>query len=142
MAATALRCELHDGKKATSEHLSSAEGKFNWIETSELDHTAGLGKMAVNDPAERSFGAMTGQLQCFSRVGLTNAGGVSQVRVNGDFSRGFGGNVRDSKKTRTEGVFHTLSEEMRRSLLTVAMEDASAARVDDNVALAQQRAAK
>ena len=43
VAATALLCELRDGKKATSEHLSSAEGNFSWGEISELDHTAGLG---------------------------------------------------------------------------------------------------
>ena len=45
--------------------------------------------MAFNDPAEISFGTMTGQLQYYGKIGLTNAVGVSQVRVNGDLSRVF-----------------------------------------------------
>ena len=36
----------------------------------------GLFKMSVNDPAEIYFGAMTGQLQSYGKIGLTNSGGV------------------------------------------------------------------
>ena len=32
---------------------------------------------------------MTGQIQAYDKIGLTNAGGVSQVRVNGYSSCGF-----------------------------------------------------
>ena len=46
-----------------------------------------MGKRAVNDPAKSSFAGTTQQLQCFGRVGLTNAGGVDQVKRNGDFNR-------------------------------------------------------
>ena len=49
----------------------------------------GLFKMAVNDPAERYFGATTGKLQYYGKIGLTKTGGVSKVRVNIDLSRGF-----------------------------------------------------
>ena len=45
--------------------------------------------MAVNYPTERYFSSITGQLQYYGKIGLTNYGGVSQVRVNGDLSRGF-----------------------------------------------------
>ena len=87
IAAMALLAELRDGKKATADHLSSVSGKFSWAETSPDDHVAGLGKIATNDPAESSFGGTTRQLQCFGRIGLTNAGGVDQIRRNGNLSR-------------------------------------------------------
>ena len=72
-----------------TEHLSSAGGIFCWDDKSNADHVAGLLKMAFNDPAEIYFGAMTGQLQSYGKIGLANAGDVSQVRVNGDLLRGF-----------------------------------------------------
>ena len=45
--------------------------------------------MEVNVPAEISLGAMTGHIQYYGRIVLTNSEGVSQVRVNGDLLRGF-----------------------------------------------------
>ena len=78
--------------------------------------------MAVNDPAERSFGALTGQLQCFGRIGLTNAAGVSQVRTNGDLSRGF--EISSSKKvnkSNTNGFFHSLPDNLRKSIIIMAL---------------------
>eukprot|EP00957_Ditylum_brightwellii_P104063 7927996-Ditylum_brightwellii.AAC.1 len=65
------------------------ESKFSWNQMSQNDHDAGLGKMVVNDPAERSFSGLTRQIQCFGWISLAKAGGVSQVRKNGDMSRGF-----------------------------------------------------
>ena len=85
-AATILK-ELRDPKKATSDHLSRASGKFSWGSTSADEHQYGLGKIAVNDPAESLFGATTRQLQCYGRVSLGNAGGVSQVQINEDMKR-------------------------------------------------------
>ena len=62
IAATVLLKEIRDPKKATSDHLSIIGGKFSWEMTSKETHTDGLGKIAVNDPAESSFGATTRQL--------------------------------------------------------------------------------
>ena len=76
IAAAALLCELQDDKKAMLEHLLSVGGKFCWDTTSMEYHKDGLGKLAVNDPTESSFGGTTRQLQCYGRIGLTNAGGV------------------------------------------------------------------
>ena len=74
IAAAALLCELQDERKATSEHLSSASGKFCWQNSDISYHKNGLGKLAVNDPSESSFGGTTRQLQCFGRIWITNAG--------------------------------------------------------------------
>jgi len=87
IVATSLLSELRNDKKVTAEHLSSASGKFSWNKTSEKQHRYGMGKRAVNDPAKSTFVGTTQQLQCFGRVGLTNAGGVDQVKRNGDFNR-------------------------------------------------------
>ena len=76
-------------KKATVEHLSSAGGRLCSYNTSDADHEAGLFKMSVNDPAERSFVSMSGQLQSYGKIRLTNTGGVNQVRLNSNVSRGF-----------------------------------------------------
>ena len=85
----ALVAEIGDGNKSTVEHLSSNGGGLCWDNTSNADHAASLFKMAVNDPSERYFDAMIGQLQYYGKIILTNSGGVSQVRVNGDLSRVF-----------------------------------------------------
>ena len=50
---------------------------------------AGIFKMTVNDPTEGFFGVISGQFQSYGKIVLTNDVGVSQVRVNGDLSRGF-----------------------------------------------------
>ena len=89
IAASAMLQELRDETKATSDYLSSIQCKSSWGKTSMQSDKAGLRNIAVNDPAESSFGGATRQLQHFGRVGLTNAGGVDQVKRNGDMSNGF-----------------------------------------------------
>ena len=59
IAAAVLLKELRDPKKATSDYLTRTEEKFSWGETSQNIHKDGLGMIAVNDPAESSFGATT-----------------------------------------------------------------------------------
>ena len=100
-------------------------------------------KMAVNDPAERSFGALTGQLQCFGHIGLTNSAGVSQVRTNGDLSRGFETSISKKKnKSNTNGFFHTLTNDLRKSLIIMALEYSPETRKRYQGLLDNYRAAK
>ena len=79
--------ELRDPKKATSDYLSSAEGKFSWGGTTEEEHQACMGKMATNDPAESPFATLTQQLQSFGRVLGIHASAIGQARINGNFHR-------------------------------------------------------
>ena len=51
--------DLCDPTKATSDYLSSAEGKFSWGETTEEEHMACIGKMATNDLAESPIKSRT-----------------------------------------------------------------------------------
>ena len=102
--------------------------------------------MAVNDPSEISFGGTTQQIQTFGRIGLTNAGGVDQVKRNGDFYRALG-KIKSrqggkDKNERSIGIFHTLSEEMKMTLLLMAREDSEETRVYDQTAITQQRKEK
>ena len=89
LCATSILNELRNSTKATAEYLSSMGGKFSCGDISNIIHLGGLGAMAVNDPAESSFGGTTRQIQNFGRIGLTNAGGVDQVTRNGEFSWGY-----------------------------------------------------
>lgn len=136
--AKAILTELRDPNKATSNYLTSASGKFSWGYTSAADKVSGLGKCATNDDAERPFGGLTSELQRFGRIGLTNAGGITQARVNGDFYRS------KSKKGDdvVEGLFHQLPTEMKQSLFATAMEDAPVTIKADSEALARQRDSK
>ena len=141
--ADALLVELRDTRKATSKYLSSSKSKCCWGNTSPEDRVAGLNKMAVNDPAERSFGALTGQLQIYGRISLPYAAGVSQVRTNGDLSRGFETTSSNKRKaTKKDGFFHTLPEELRNSLIIMALEYSPETKKVDQILLSKQRAAK
>ena len=57
--------ELHDPRKATSNYLTSVEGKFSWGQTTDKENNAFLGKMATNDPSESPFAFLKHQLQSF-----------------------------------------------------------------------------
>ena len=80
---------MRDESKATVEYLSRLGRRFSWGSTNMDEHQAGLRKLAVNDPVESSFGGTKHQIQYFARIGLTNAGGVDQVKRNGELSHGF-----------------------------------------------------
>jgi hypothetical protein len=97
-AASAILCELRDEKKATATHLNSVNGKNCWDNVSKIHKVYGVGKMAVNDPAESSFGGVTAQLRSFGRINLTSAGGVHQCKRDGLFYRGFCETNMDMKK--------------------------------------------
>ena len=97
--------------------------------------------MAVNYPSERSFGEITGQLQSCGKKGLTNAVGVSQVRVNSYLLRGFDTGFKKNNKW-VEGIFHKLSEDMRVSLVNIYIEDVPEARADDQLDLSKQQTVK
>ena len=144
VAAAALLEELRDESKATAEHLSSNAGRFCWELTTDEDHEQGLGKYAVNDPAESSFGGLTQQLQCFGRIALASAGGVAQARWNGDLKRQRTARTAKGKASTSakDGIFHRLPVKMQASLLTMCMAALAETRVADQAALKAQREAK
>ena len=63
-----LLTELMYPKKATSDYLSSGEGKLSWGYTTEEEHQACICMMASNDPSESPFATLTIQIQSFGRV--------------------------------------------------------------------------
>ena len=143
IVAQAILDGLQDTRKATSKYLSSSQSAFCWGNTSYEDHISGLHKMAVNDPAERSFGALTGQLQCFGRIGITHAAGFSQVRTHGDMSRGFETSSSNKKnKSNTVGFLYTLPDDLRNSLIMMALEYSPEIRKRDQELLDNQRDVK
>ena len=99
-----------------AENISSAGGRLCLDDTSNSDHAAGLLKIKFNDPTERSFGPMTAQLKYYGKIVLNSAGGVSQVKVNGNFLSGFDTGCPKKKNKGVERIFYKLLEEMRVSL--------------------------
>ena len=87
-AVTSLLSELRDKHKSTVEYLSSADGRFSFLNTSDEDYRATLGKIGNNDNTEHPFGAFTWSLQKHGTIRLYHAGGMAQAHVNGDFDRG------------------------------------------------------
>ena len=127
--------ELRDPKKATSDYLSSREGKFSWGQTSHDEHVACIGKMATNDPAESPFASLTRQLQTFGRVLGIHASAVGHARVNKDFGR-------DYKDDSNNGNYWKLTSNQRESLLRYALSTSPHLRKSEKTALDKQRAAK
>ena len=101
--ASCLLTELQDPKKATSDYLSSGEGKFSWGYTTQEEHQACIGMMASNDPSDIPFAQLTRQFQSFGHVLVINAAAVGHARQNGDF-RCISGDYEGV------GAFHKLSD--------------------------------
>ena len=80
----------------------------------------------MNDPTERGFGEMTGQLQYFGQIGIIRAEYVQQVHINGYLSHGF--YVNPKKKSGQMVIFHKLSNKMWLYLIKVAPEYSQAIR--------------
>ena len=59
---------------------------------------------------------MTGQIQYYGKIGLTNDGGVNKIIVNGDLLRGFDNGCKNKNTKRVEGILHEISDEMGVSL--------------------------
>ena len=129
--ASCLLIELRDPKKITSSYLSSSDGEFSWGQTSDDDHVAGIGMMATNDPAESPFAALTQQIQSYGRIMGSHASAVGHARLHGDFDRG-----------KINGLYHQLPENMRSSLLELALRMSTEMRRSERKALEKQREEK
>ena len=87
--------------------------------------------MAVNDPAENTFGGLTAQLQQFGRIDLSNAGGMIQIKRNGDLNQSL-----DINKKILVILAHFIScQKMRESLITVSLTDTKSTVKFDNESL-------
>ena len=61
----------------------------SWVNTTqeEHEHTKAKGAMATNDLAEHGFALCTQQVQMFNKIGIGNAAGAAQAKMNKDFDR-------------------------------------------------------
>ena len=160
LATSEIVAEIRDPKKATSRHLTSAEGTLSWGKISDEEHEALKGKMAVNDPAESTFGATTREISTFGRIGFGEASGVATARRNKDFMRNtstekrsgkaktvggeaVGGKAVGGKAVGGEmGIFHAVTPEMREALITMAAGCVVAEAAVDRSDIEAQRAAR
>ena len=82
VAAKAYLDELHDKNKASYKYLSSSHCSFSYTHCPDEIKEEMKGKMATNDLAESSFGAVTNQMQTFARIDIAGAPAVSDLRRN------------------------------------------------------------
>ena len=73
-------------------------------------------KMAANDPTERYFVTMACEIQYYGKIVLITAVGVSEVRLNGNLSRGFDTSCKNKNTKRVQLIFYKISEKIRVSL--------------------------
>ena len=128
MAKIAADCwisEFEDVKKATSDYVSKANGKYSWENTPEEVHQKILGTFATNDIAEQPFGRFSWQLDSYNRITFGNAAVSAQARMNGDFDRKeLGYDV--------DGAFIRSTDHEQQSLIVTAMKCAKEERMKES----------
>ena len=106
-----------------------------------------LGQWASNDLAESSFAGVIVQVQCYGRIGVSNAATVSDVARNGLLNRdgtkkqiNHATNFTKKKqKDKKRGLYHGLTKELQITLLIMCKEDAPATRKQNNDDLNRSR---
>eukprot|EP00986_Skeletonema_menzelii_P009655 scaffold4425_cov91-Skeletonema_menzelii.AAC.1 len=125
MVAEVMLEEFYHPKKVTRHYLSAIGGKHSWAMSSEEEKKAGLAKKANNDEAEGPFAYLSRMFDVHGRLDSRNASAVATAIVNKIFYRN---DVEKSKKKADDdsipsnGIFITLSDELKQSLLTLAKE--------------------
>ena len=82
VATKAYLDELHDKNKASYKYLSSSHSSFSYTHCPDEIKEEMKGKMATNDLAESSFGAVTNQMQTFTRIDIAGVAVISDLRRN------------------------------------------------------------
>lgn len=123
--AEVMIAEFYHPRKVTRFYVSAIGGKFSWEKTSAEEHEAGLGKDANNDKAEGPFALLSRQLDVHGRLESRNASAVATAVWNGIFYRSDVQKERSINKRgdKPDGTFITLSDKMKFSLLTLALEE-------------------
>ena len=147
-AVTKLLSDMRDEKKAIAEYPPSLYERFSFLNKFDEDDKVTLGKIAVNDNAERPIGALTGQLQRYGYLGLQHDGGIYQACVNVDFNCGHIALITGKNRVGRENSnaamreFHMLPFELQQSLLKVSIKDAPKTRAAMEKSPLEQRKKK
>ena len=80
-----------------------------------------LGKMASNDLAESSFAVVTAQVQCYRRIYMCSASAFTDTARNGFLDCP---TTKKQMEVHRQGLSHGLTDELRITLVMIAMEDA------------------
>ncbi len=83
--ATYLLLEVADPKKATSDYLSTCDGRFSWAKSSEEEKKALIEMRATNNPSESQFATFTEALATGGCIGVDLTSGIGQTRYDNDF---------------------------------------------------------
>ena len=73
--------------------------------------------------AESYFAGVTAQVQCYGRIGMSNAAAVRDVARNGLLNCD---GTKKKQKDKKRGLYHGLTKELQITLLMMCIEDAPA----------------
>ena len=116
----ALIDELLDKNKSTYNYLSISGSEFSHGHCPDDVKRAMLGQWASNDLSESSFAGVTAQVQCYGRIGMSNAAAVSDVARNGLLNRDgrkkqinhATTSTKKKQKYKKRGLYHGLPQEL------------------------------
>ena len=108
---------------------------------------ATLGQWASNDLAGSSLSGATAQVQCYDRIGTSNAAAVSDVAINGLLNRDgtkkqinrATTSTKKKQKDNKRGFYHGFPKELHITILMMCMEDTPAIRKQNNDNLIRSR---
>ena len=143
----ALIDDLLDEKKATYKYLSISGSEFSHDHFTDDVKRAMLGKWESNGLAESSFAGDTAQVQCYSRIGMSNVAAVSDVARNGLLNRDgtkkpINCATTSTKKKQKENkrrLYHGLPKDLHITLFMMYVQDTPATRKQNNDDLNRSR---
>jgi hypothetical protein len=141
--ATCLLLEVADPKKATSDYLSTCNGRFSWAKSSEEAKKALIGMRAINNPSESQFATFSEALATGGRIGVDLAYGIGQTRYNNDFGRSqeqyVTGRKSKAPPVKSIGLSHELPVELQDYLVVTSKRHAPESHQEFHESLHMQR---
>ncbi len=125
VAATAFLIEFRDESKATSEYLSSIEGKSSLAILTESQRKAGIGKESSNSTSESLHGMTTDIMRRAGTIRLDHAAGDGMIKYNSHVDRDHEKYIRGNrpsanKEAASSGLFFTLPKQLQISAVVAA----------------------
>ena len=122
--------------------LSILGSKYSLNDGDEARKKALLGKMAMNDEAERALGRTTANIQRYGGwINTSSAGAISDTRRN-EFVHWQYVPAQKKSATKVQGVFHGLSDVIQETIVLVSKKDAPSTRKKNNNAIQLQKTAQ
>lgn len=142
-AAAVFRIEFRDARKATAKYLSDINGAKSMKNVTAAERLAGRGIDASNSISESLHASSTYNLQLGSTIRLDHCAAEGQTRSNNDLGRDHlslvtGRKPKLDRNSKGIGTFHKLPQELQRTAILSAQENAGDNKRRFDIALEKQ----